>query len=422
MPADSELPIKKTLSPADQPELIAAVKNACATKTPIYPIGGGTSLDYGLAAKREGVGLSLAGLTRVVDFPARDMTITVEAGLTIEALATTLAAERQQFPVDVPSPERATIGGVVATNWNGPRRYGLGTVRDYVIGISAVDGTGRPFKGGGRVVKNVAGYDFCKLLTGSLGTLGVITQLTLRTRPLPEESQFAVCEVASLDQAERLLAALIGSGTTPAAIELLGGPAWQGDPALIAAAQLVKSETDKLFLLVGLEGTRVEVAWMQSQLASEWAGLGIGNPGTIAGASAKDLWRRLAEFPQSLGTADSPLVLKASLAASGVTPFLATIREIDPRCSFQAHAGNGVVIARFSEFPAGGLSRVLIGKLQPLSAAANGHVQILANPGRQEATHQSVWGGLNAPFELMTAIKRQFDPHDILNPGRFVYV
>src|SRR5688500_12751685 len=124
VPAALPLPIKKTLAPTEQPELAAAVKEACAAKTPLYPIGGGTSLDYGVPAKREGMGLSLAGLNRVVDFPARDMTITVEAGVTMQALAQTLAAERQQLPVDVPQIEKATIGGVVATNWNGPRRYG----------------------------------------------------------------------------------------------------------------------------------------------------------------------------------------------------------------------------------------------------------------------------------------------------------
>ena len=119
---------------------------------------------------------------------------------------------------------------------------------------------------------------------------------------------------------------------------------------------------------------------------------------------------------------ESPRVLKASLVPSGVTRFVAAVRKIDPNLSFQAHAGNGVVILKFSEFPAGGLSRMLIGNLQPLAAAAGGNVQVLSNPSRQDLTHQSVWGGLDAPFALMTAVKQQFDPHDILNPGRFVYV
>src|SRR5690606_32325083 len=119
-------------------------------------------------------------LNRVIDYPARDMTITVEAGITWEQLEAELAKEGQWLPVDVARAEAATVGGAIACNTSGPRRFGYGTLRDYVIGIHAVDGQGMQFKGGGRVVKNVAGYDFCKLLTGSFGTLAVITQVTLK--------------------------------------------------------------------------------------------------------------------------------------------------------------------------------------------------------------------------------------------------
>ncbi|MCA9156305.1 MAG: FAD-binding oxidoreductase, partial [Planctomycetales bacterium] len=178
------LPLERTEQPTSPEALAEVVREAHETETPVYPIGGGCSLNFGLPAKKPGIGLSLTALHRVIDYPARDMTITVEAGATMAQLRDTLLAERQKLPIDVPLTDRATIGGVVATNWNGPRRYGYGAVRDFVIGIGAVDGRGRAFKGGGRVVKNVAGYDFCKLLTGSLGTLAVITQVTLKVRPL----------------------------------------------------------------------------------------------------------------------------------------------------------------------------------------------------------------------------------------------
>ena len=110
----------------------------------------------------------------------------------------------------------------MATNSSGPRRFGQGTIRDYVIGISAVDGRGVAFKAGGRVVKNVAGYDFCKLLVGSYGTLGVITQLTLKTKPRPEASALVVCDVPDYAQADVLLGSLVTSQTTPVAVELSG--------------------------------------------------------------------------------------------------------------------------------------------------------------------------------------------------------
>jgi glycolate oxidase FAD binding subunit len=150
--ASDLLPLTSTETPGDQAELAALVRQAYDEAAPIYPIGGGTCLDYGLPAKQPGIGLSLAGLNRVVDYPSRDMTITVEAGVNMAALAGELARQGQRLPIDAAQADTATIGGVVAVNFSGPRRYGHGTARDYVIGISAVDGRGTPFKGGGRGV------------------------------------------------------------------------------------------------------------------------------------------------------------------------------------------------------------------------------------------------------------------------------
>jgi glycolate oxidase FAD binding subunit len=419
----ADLPIKTTFSPTNQAELAAVVAEAYASGSAIYPIGGGTSLDFGLPAKAPGNGLSLAGLSRVVDYPARDMTVTVEAGVTMKTLSDLLAKEGQRLPIGVPHADKATVGGLVATNWNGPRRYGCGTVRDYVIGISAVDGHGMPFKGGGRVVKNVAGYDFCKLLTGSLGTLGVITQVTFKVRPLTEQFTLMACAVQTTSQAEKLLAALVNSATTPVAIELLAGPTWDSEPALKTLAGA--SGPEKLYLVVGLEGSAAEVEWMTGRLHDEWCELGIEAPITIGDAA--DFWKKLVDFP-AVGTAQpavkdtAPLVLKASLVPSGVTQFIDALRLLDREASIQSHAGNGIVIARLSAFPNEGLSRALVGNLQPAAAAHHGSLLILSNPSGSEMTHQSVWGGLDVPFALMSAVKQKFDPKNILNPGRFVYV
>jgi glycolate oxidase FAD binding subunit len=393
------LPISQTRSPATQEELAACVREAFETGTPLYPIGGGTSLDFGLPARSPGKGLSLAELNRIVDYPARDMTITVEAGVTMQTLAELLARERQRLPVDVPQAEQATIGGVIATNWNGPRRLGQGPLRDYVIGISAVDGRGQPFQGGGRVVKNVAGYDFCKLLTGSLGTLGVITQVTLRLKPVPEQSALVACAVPDSANAEKLLAALINSQTTPTAVELLAGPAWEADPALLAVEH---ASRQPLFLVVGLEGTVPEVEFMVHQLTQEWRELGVAAALVVGEAHA--LWQRLIEFPAA---GRSPLVLKASVVPSGTTAILDAARRLDPACSVQAHAGNGILIIKLSQFPADGLSRALVGGLQPAAAAHHGQVVVLANPSGAEMTHQSVWGATDSPLDLMSEVNRR---------------
>src|SRR5262249_2814166 len=128
------------------------------------------------------------GLSRVIDYPAADMTITVEAGMTLGALQTALAANHQRLPPDAPQPQKATLGGLFATETSGPPRVGARRPRDMIIGISFINADGEIIKGGGRVVKNVAGYDLPKLLTGSMGTLGIIAQLTLKVRPTPEAS------------------------------------------------------------------------------------------------------------------------------------------------------------------------------------------------------------------------------------------
>ena len=217
--ATNQLPLTETITPSNQADVAAAVRVAYEEDQPLYPLGGQTALDYGFTPTRPGIGLDLTGLNRVVDYTPRDMTILVEAGIRMADLAALLAAENQQLPIDVPRAAEATLGGVVATNWTGPRRYGYGTIRDYVIGIHAVDGRGMAFKGGGRVVKNVAGYDFCKLLCGSLGTLAVITQLALKLKPIPETSATIVAACADLATTDILLNRFVNLAAPPVAID-----------------------------------------------------------------------------------------------------------------------------------------------------------------------------------------------------------
>ena len=406
------LPLTGSSSPADQAELAAAVREAFERGEAVYPVGGGTSLDFGLVPKNPGRGLLLERLNRVVDYPARDMTITVEAGLPLAALAELLATEGQRLPIDVPQPLRATIGGVVATSVSGPRRFGHGTMRDYVIGISAVDGRGTPFKGGGRVVKNVAGYDFCKLLTGSLGTLGVITQLTFKLKPLAEASTFLACDLPDLENADRLLAALITSRTTPTAIELLAGEMWQSDLALGVG----RPETP-FRLVVGLEGSRAEVDWMQAQLAREWAEQGVPQHRLVPAADVAGLWQRLTEFQTGEGAA---LVVKFNVLPSRVCGLTTQLFETLPDCSIQAHAASGIVLARLASRLAD-VQGLLVKQLQPAAIRAGGRAVVWANPSGEDLTRQAFWGTAGGDVEIMRAVKRQFDPNHLLNPGRFVY-
>ena len=410
--AQSSLAIEP-VAPATQEELAAAVADAYKSGTALYPIGGGTGLSFGLAAKRAGRGLTTTRLNRVIDYPNRDMTITVEAGITMHALAEALARHGQRLPVDAPQASAATLGGVVAASVSGPRRCAYGTMRDYVIGISAVDGRGVAFKAGGRVVKNVAGYDFCKLLTGSRGAIGIITQVTLKLRPIAEATAFVTCDVEDFDRAEMLLAALVQSSVTPAAIELLTGPAWADEQALGPTAAAAR-----ITLAVGLEGTQPEVDWMINQLSREWADLGFRRPRVISGSPAAELWGKLVEF-QAAGT--PALVVKAAVPPSAVTRFVAAALAIDGRCSIQAHAGNGVLYIKFPEFSSADAAQVLVRGLQPAAARAGGYATVYTCPIGTELTHQAVWGPQPADTRLAGAVKSQLDPKGLFNPGLIAF-
>ena len=400
--------VEQTHTPGNTAEVADVVRNAAEQSTPVFPLGGATSLDYGLPATDPGWSLSLAGLNQIVDYPDRDMTITVGSGVTMKSISDALSENGQRLPIDVPNSEQATIGGVVACNWNGPLRYSMGTVRDYVIGIEGVDGRGTVFKGGGRVVKNVAGYDFCKLLTGSLGTLAVITQLTLKVKPVPTESAWVVCPLDSPQQADSLIESLTTSSPVPAAaVELVGGPQWQESLAIQAESAH--------WLLIALEGSSTELKWMIDSLSNEWAGQH--KLSVVQGEQAERIWQALTEFPAS---GDSALVVGLSVIPSRLVATIDALVEVDSTVRWLSHAASGIIVAHFADFPQIGVSRAVTGQLRTAAAHGQGHVSILRNRDKTEVSRNSVWGAPTA-LSLMKSVKQQFDPNNILNRGRFVY-
>ena len=371
-----------------------------------------------MPAKQSGIGLSLAKYNQLIDYPARDMTVTVQAGMTMDQLKSILAAEGQELPIDVPDSSQAQIGGVIATGWNGPRRLGMGTIRDYVIGIEAVSGLGKVFHGGGRVVKNVAGFDFCKLLTGSLGTLGIITQVTLKVRPKSTDQKLIVAAVNRLDKIEEVLDHLTSCSVTPTAVELIQGPQIASFGGL-GSLENVKSQN---VLAILLTGTSAEVTWMENTLLTELSHIQVQEIATLDQHQSDLLWNKLVGFPRNPTSADvSPLVLKASIRSSQVVSFCELVRQIDPAADIVSHALNGIVHVRMSEMPGIGIASLLSSQLMPIASAGGGNVCVLSNPGNQECTYQLTWGGLGVPYELMDNVKQQFDPDNVLNPGRFVY-
>ena len=255
--------------------------------------------------------------------------------MTIGELQRQLAENRQWLPVDVAHPDQTTVGEAIARNAAGPRRYAYGTMRDYLLGFTAVDGTGMVFSGGGRVVKNAAGYNICCLMAGSLGTLGVVTQATLMVRPLPEAAALLACEVPDFDLAEKLLASLVRRPVRPVAVEFSAGRSCEGNPLF---GPVSTGNVGRLY--VGFEGSSVEVEWMLARLREEWAALGMTSPVLMPKLANDRLWRWISEFPADV---------RISVLPGNVIGTIMELLKIAPDCAIHAHAGDGVIHKRIQE-------------------------------------------------------------------------
>lgn len=410
------LPLTETLAPDNAAAASGMIAHAATVRVPIYPLGGGTQLGLGVRPTQPGYGLSLTKLNRIVDYADQDLTITVEAGLTFAALAQELAGKGQRLPVDVPCPERATVGGAVAADSFGPRSYGCGTLRDYVLGLQAVDGCGTLFAGGGRVVKNAAGYDMCRLLTGSLGTLAVLTQVTLMVRPRPEACLLIACPLADAYAAEQLLAGLTQSQTLPVAVELLSGPLWDTDPVLAASVRAPWG-----CLALGFEGLRSEVEWMCGQLLEEWGSTLAAKTVVVHDDQATPVWQRITDFPGvAARNGSNRLTLDVAVLPAAVTAAVETLRKIDPQVSLAAHAGSGLLRAVVADVAPGDVRTWLAAKLRPALAALGARLVVHSAPLEAPLEARDVWGPAGASTQLWTHLKEQFDPQGILNPGRML--
>ena len=392
--------------PASVAELGDAIRAAVAANQAIYPLGGGTMLGRGLPPSQPGIAISTARLAQVLDYPARDMTITVQTGITLARLGNLLALENQRLPVDVPNASQATLGGTLAVNVSGPRRYGLGTLRDYVIGISAVNDEGQEIKAGGRVVKNVAGYDLCKLYVGSLGTLGIISQVTLKLKPRPEEHALLTLTCGA-DSVGPLLETLHRSRTRPVCLELLNAAAAR---VIGSAAGMALPESPWL-VIVGFEDNCEAVSWQIQQLIKEVAAQPGSAVTVLAEKTAEPLWSALVEFT---AWPESRLSFKANLLPGAVADFC---RKADG-VLIQAHAGNGIVIGHVAADLTPERAAAMLKEHLAAATAARGNLIVTRCPAAWKAA-LPVWGA-RGDAGLMRRVKEALDPRGLFNPGRFI--
>jgi glycolate oxidase FAD binding subunit len=382
-------------------ELGDLVREASAVGQGLYPIGGATQLALGLPPTKSGFAVSTLGLNRVLDYPARDMTVTVQAGVTVAELQATLAREGQRLPVDVPNAGRSTLGGALAVNASGPRRLGYGTLRDWVIGVSFVTDEGVEVKGGGRVVKNVAGYDLMKLHIGALGTLGVVTQVTLKVTPRPADQAlvaFGVNAAAVGPTLDRLHT----SASRPVAVELLNAAA--------ARATGVKlPEFDPWVIAVGFEEKPTTVSWQLATLKDELKAAPVRDLMELRGAACEPLWAALVALQDQ---PESRLSFKAGVLPSKLAAFVGEASSAHPDLLIHAHAGNGIAYGHLG-------AELTLERASAVLAALDGasHLTVRRCPTEWKKV-LPVWGTPRGDRDVMLAVKRTLDPKNVFNPGR----
>jgi glycolate oxidase FAD binding subunit len=394
--------------PGSLDEVRGVVAIAAEGNIPLVPWGGGTAASVGTPVPATGIVLGLGRLDRLLDHEPGDLTATVQAGMTLARFQDALREHGQWLSLDPPDPERATIGGIVAANASGPRRHLYGTARDQLIGLTVVTADGAIVRGGGKVVKNVAGYDLPKLFIGSYGTLGVIVDLTFRLRPLPETERWVSARFDRLKDAGAAVRAIMNSDVIPVALELLDADASRalgpdGAPTLVA----------------GFDGLAEQVEWQCAELAA------------IAGALGGRGVLPLPAGPPAGGFSAQASMSAVAIVRFSVLPTLvaelmeqgaAMAKQRGLRTAWTSHAGVGVVTAALGspgDRPDLNAVASALGEWRALARSGGGHATLEWAPLAVKS-EVAVWDDLGAASRVMQRIKAQLDPTNLLNPGRFV--
>ena len=399
--------------PASTHEIQEVLGYAADNELSVIPAGSGTKL--GIGNPTEGVDLVLATsrLDQVLEYEPADLTVTVEAGIRLAALQAKLAEHGQYFSLDPPYADRCTIGGITATNASGPSRLRFGSARDLVLGMRVVQSSGTVVKSGGKVVKNVAGYDLNKLYLGSFGTLGVITEVSLKLQPLPELERNILLTFADIGEAVNGASEISGSQLLPTFLNLF-----------INGAPL--TDSPEPCLLIGLDGHPETVEWQTDSVKAVAQQNGAIGVGVYEGQRQRELQASVCAFPES-GSVTAIVICRANLRMTDVGDFLNTVLEMNDSASWRVRAtglmGNGVVYLAFSDFPDNEVPvQDVVDTIENLrDAAANVGGNLIVESAPTALKGQiDVWGPVGGSFELMKAIKTKLDPVGLLNVGRFV--
>ena len=416
------------VKPANRREVAQILGWAASEGLKVAPWGGGTQIKLGNPPEELHLVLDLSRLDQVVDFQPADLTVTVEAGITLESLQRHLASAGKFLPLEAPLASRSTVGGILATSSVGPLRHAYGLPRDWLIGIRVISPAGDETKAGGRVVKNVTGYDLNKLYTGSLGTLGVIVEATFKLAPLPANQSALVASFPWVQQGIEAGRTLSRQVFAPQGLQVLNG----------AASRQLELAT----------ASPSPEAAPQSATGAAVLAFFAGRPQALRrrmGESAQLLTRLGATSVEQKQDADALALLRGvtDLAwAEETQPELILKINLPPAASLQMSVwlqadsffgGNSLDVASVVDVcfggirllswgPSGGLAED-IGRLRERAGKLGGSVVVEQCPLVWKG-ELDVWGelpsGMDSGMEIMRRLKNKFDPHRTLNPGRFL--
>jgi glycolate oxidase FAD binding subunit len=378
--------------PRSQEQLATVIATAHTNNWRVLPCGSGSKLNWGGLAKGIDVVVCTERVNQLIEHAVGDLTVTVEAGMKFSQLQALLAKSRQFLALDPTAPESATIGGIIATGDTGSLRQRYGSVRDHLLGITFVRADGQIAKAGGRVVKNVAGYDLMKLFTGSYGTLGVISQVTFRVYPLPEASGTVVLtgSVKAVSQAADILR---GSALTPVQADLLS-------TKLVSSLGLGEG----LGLIARFQSISESVKEQSNRVLEVGQKLGL-DGAIFADGDEANLWQRLQERIHTTPT-ESVITCKIGVLPTAAVEILTQV-ELG-----LIHISSGLGLLQLE-------SKNQILKIRDRTQANKGFLTVLSAPMAVKE-QVDVWGYTGNALPLMRRIKEQFDSKNILSPGRFL--
>jgi glycolate oxidase FAD binding subunit len=366
------------VAPANSEEIAAILRFAQKNRLTVVPYGGGSKQGWGYPVQPALV-LEMHRLNVLREHTWQDMTCTVDAGCTWAAVQSGLAQHGQYVALDPLWPERATVGGIVATNDSGVLRLRYGGLRDLIIGMTIVLADGTVARTGGKVVKNVAGYDLHKLMIGAFGTLGVITSVNFRLHSMPQCTQSFTVAAPAAEPLGKLMLKLLHAQVSTVAIQLRGTTTgFDLDIQLASLAEVLHTQAAALEAMAQSEG-----------LTSRPVG--------------DEVWHARQQ------QMDADFVCKGTMLPSEIARFAESVRGLGGESVTQA---TGIMIAGF---PAAGGERLV--ELRRDLEGASGSLMVLKQPAEMKV---DCWGALPDSLPLMREIKGRFDPVGILNPGRFL--